>query len=49
LAFEDSSERSKGRKSKQLRKTVDFPELTHVTKMGIRSVKQMPLNFPVKP
>jgi len=37
LAFEDSSERSKGRKSKELRKTVGFPELTHVTKMSLRS------------
>lgn len=37
LAFEDGSERSKGRKSKELRKTVGFPELTHVTKMSLRS------------
>jgi len=37
LAFEDGSERSKRRKSKQLRKTVCFPELIHVTKMSLRS------------
>jgi hypothetical protein len=37
LAFEDSSERSKRRKSKELLKTVGFPELTHATKMSLRS------------
>jgi len=36
LAFEDSSERSKARNSKELRKTVGFPELTHATKMSLR-------------
>jgi hypothetical protein len=37
LAFEDSSERSKRRKSKELQQTVRFPELTHATKMSLRS------------
>jgi hypothetical protein len=37
LAFEDSSEKSKRRKSKELRQTVGFPELTHATKMCLRS------------
>jgi hypothetical protein len=37
LAFEDSSEWSKGRKSKELRKTVGFSELIHATKMSLRS------------
>jgi hypothetical protein len=37
LAFKDSSERSKGRKSKELLKTVGFPELTHATKLNLRS------------
>jgi len=37
LAFEDSSERSKRRKSKDLGKTVCFPELAHATKMSLRS------------
>jgi hypothetical protein len=37
LAFEDSSEWSKGRKSKEFRETVGFPELTRVTKMSLRS------------
>jgi hypothetical protein len=36
LAFEDSSERRR-RKSKELRKTVGFPELTHATKKSLRS------------
>jgi hypothetical protein len=37
LAFEGSSERSKRRKSKQLRQTAGLPELTHATKMSLRS------------
>jgi hypothetical protein len=37
LAFEGSSERSKDRKSKELRKNVGFPELTQATKMSLRS------------
>ena len=37
LAFEDRSEKSKRRKSKDLRKTVRFPELTHATKMSLIS------------
>jgi len=37
LAFEESSERSKRRKSEELTKTVGFPELTHATKMNLRS------------
>lgn len=37
LAFEESSERSKRRKSEKLRKTVGFPELTHATKRNLRS------------
>jgi hypothetical protein len=37
LAFEGSSERSKDIKSKELRKNVGFPELTHATKMSLRS------------
>jgi hypothetical protein len=37
LAFEESSQRSKRRKSKELRQTVGFPELTHATKMRLRS------------
>ena len=36
-AFEDSTERSKRRKSEELRKTVGFPELTHATKMNLRN------------
>jgi hypothetical protein len=35
VAFEESSERSKRRKSKELRKTVGFPELAHATKMNL--------------
>ena len=34
---EDSSESSKRRKLKELRKTFGFPELTHATKMSLRS------------
>jgi hypothetical protein len=37
LAFGDRSERNKRRKSKDLRKTVGFPELTHATKMSLMS------------
>ena len=37
LAFEESSERSKRRNSKQLRKIVGFPELTHATTTSLRS------------
>jgi hypothetical protein len=37
LAFEESSERSKRRKPKELRQTAGFPELTHATKMRLRS------------
>jgi len=37
LAFDDSSERSKSRKSEELRKTVRFPEMTHATKMNLPS------------
>lgn len=37
LAFEDSSEKGKGRKSKELRKTVGIPDLTRVTKMSLRT------------
>jgi hypothetical protein len=37
LVFEDSSERSKHRISKELLKTVGFPELTHATKMSLQS------------
>jgi hypothetical protein len=37
LAFEDSSKRSKHRKPKQLSKTVGLPELTHTTKISLRS------------
>jgi hypothetical protein len=37
LAFEESSKRSKRRKSEKLRKTVGFPELTHATKRNLRS------------
>jgi hypothetical protein len=36
-AFEESSERSKRRKSEELRKTAGFLELTHTTKMNLRS------------
>jgi hypothetical protein len=37
LAFEESSERIKRRKSKELRKTVGFRELAHANKMSLRS------------
>ena len=37
LSFEDSSERSKRRKSNELRKPVGFPELTRAAKMSLRS------------
>jgi len=37
LAFEESSEKSKRRKSEELRKTVGFPEPTQATKMNLRS------------
>jgi hypothetical protein len=37
LAFEESSESSKRRKSKELRKSVSFPELAHANKMSLRS------------
>lgn len=37
LAFEESSERSKRRKSEELRKTAGFPELTHDTKTNLRN------------
>jgi hypothetical protein len=37
LVFEERSERSKRRKSKELRKSVCFPELTHATKMNLQS------------
>jgi len=36
MAFEESSERRKRRKSKELRKTVGLPELTQATKMSLR-------------
>jgi hypothetical protein len=35
LAFEESSERSKRRNSKELRKIVGFPELTNTTTMSL--------------
>jgi hypothetical protein len=35
LAFEESCERSKRRKSKELRQTVGFPELSYATKMSL--------------
>jgi hypothetical protein len=38
LAFENRNERNKCRKSKDLQKTVGFPELTHATKMSLISV-----------
>jgi len=41
LAFEDGSERNKRRKSKDLRKTVGFPEITHATKMSLISAGEM--------
>ena len=37
LAFEESSERSKRRNSKELRKIVGFPELIHATTVSLRS------------
>jgi hypothetical protein len=37
LAFEDGSEENKRRKSKDLRKTLGFPELTHATNMSLIS------------
>jgi hypothetical protein len=37
LAFGDASERDKRRKSKDLRKTVGSPELSHATKMSLIS------------
>jgi hypothetical protein len=37
LAFEEISGRSKRRKSKELRKTVGFPELAHANEMSVRS------------
>jgi len=37
LTFEESSGRNKHRKSKDLRKTVGLPELTHTTKMCLIS------------
>jgi hypothetical protein len=37
LAFDESSERSKRRKSKELQQTVGFPELIHATKISLRS------------
>ena len=37
MAFEDSSERCNRRKSKELRNTVGFPELTQTTTMNLRS------------
>jgi hypothetical protein len=50
LAFEESSQRSKRRKSKELRQTVGFPELTHATKMSLRSAgKTDAATFSVEP
>jgi hypothetical protein len=37
LTFEQSSGRSKRRKSKEIRKTVGFTELAHANKMSLRS------------
>jgi hypothetical protein len=37
LALKESSERRKHRKSKELRKMVGFPDITHATKMSLRS------------
>jgi hypothetical protein len=41
LSFENRNERNKRRKSKDLRKTVSFPELTHAAKMSLTSAGKM--------
>lgn len=40
MAFEDSRERSKRRKSKDLRKTFGSPELTHATNIILQSASK---------
>jgi hypothetical protein len=50
LTFEESSERIKRRKSKEIRKIVGFTQLTHANKMSLRSAgKTDPANLSVKP